>query len=554
MSQSWDVTLIGDTPSTHIRGKPVGDAARLSMVIRLADGRLIRWGDNEDDTAKIPQDLGFTTKVPGGFDQLNTGLLRSRRQREDEQLFSEVAVVGAGGLVAWEGLMSALPRAGLQVQPQAVGYSSLLMNDPSFMENYVDADVTHWGAATPEEEIRLATSGLDTSKFSFAAEFGNLIVRLPPGSALGASVHSSAWYLSPPGCKVGKVRYNGTRTTWPSGWRASRVHLYDNPDGSVAAVDDMTTTLDGSARVATATTPARYARISAASEGNNSTPAVGTEERYTELAVYGNHGLTVQSDGTILGHDLVDDVVRRCAPGLKRKLEYNGFGVPHLRFDSPVTAADAISVINAYYAWEWAVWENQTFEWREPRARTLWIARRDENADGSLEGDQAESVINGVVVYYTDYLSGRQRVVGPPGCANADVTNTLLQDVSPNNPINRAGLGRKWERLDLSYVTTDAGAAQIGAVWLQQRNLATRRGDISISGMAQRADGVVLPAWMVRAGDYVAFSDQPNEPQRRIISTRYQHSTRTVAASVDNSAQKIEAILERLAVLQVSKV
>lgn len=528
------------------------DPTRLSLDVQLPDGRHYRWGDNEADTGRLPADLELTTKVPGGFDQLSTSVLRDRRVREDEQLATSVRALGPGGQVAWEGMLSALPRAGLQLTGQAVGYSALLAFDPSFMEVYADANPAAWGQMPVAEQIRLGQASVDTQAFGWAAQGGQLACVLPV-TALPAQAESSAWYLAPAGCKVAKVRYAGTRTSWPSGWTAAALATHDLDHYDAGASASTGLTLDGTARLVTITTPRRYASIGAWSNGNAVTPAAGSEERYTQLVVYGDHGLQLQDDGSILGHLIVDDIVARCAPLLRRLIDPVTFGVPHMVFAQPGTGADAVQAVNAYYAWEWAVWENRTFRWREPRPIVTWIARRDKNADGSLEGDQIEHVFNGIVVYYTDLLTGRQRVVGPPGCENADVTSSLLEDTSPQNPVNRARLGRKWDRLDLTLITTDAGAARIGQVVLEQKRQATRRGDITITGIAKRTDGLEQPAWMVRAGDYITFSDQPGEPSRRIITTRYQHAARTVAASVDNTPQKAEAIIERLAILQAGK-
>lgn len=550
MSQTFDVTLLG--PAGRGRTGRGSDPTRLSLDVELPDGRHYRWGDNEADTGRLPADLEFTTKVPGGFDQLTTSVLRDRRVREDEQLATRVRAIGPGEQVAWEGMISALPRAGRQLSGQAVGFSALLTFDPSFMQIYADANPAAWGQMPVAEQIRIGQAGNDTQTFGWAGSGGQLACVLP-ATALPAQTEHSAWYIAPAGCKVAKVRYRGARTTWPAGWVAPAVATHDLDHYNAGSSASTALTLDDTVRLATITTPRRYAAIGAWSNGNAVTPAAGTQERYTLLVVYGDHRLQIQDDGSILGHLIVDDIVARCAPSLRRRIDPVTFGVPHMSFAQPMNGADALQAVNAYYAWEWAVWENRTFHWREPQPLVTWIARRDENADGSLEGDQLEHVYNGVVVYYTDLLSGRQRVVGPPGCANADVTSSLLEDTTTTNPVNRAGLGRKWDRLDLSMITTDEGAARIGRVWLEQKRQATRRGDITITGVATRTDGLEQPAWMVRAGDYITFSDQPGEPARRIITTRYQQSTRTVSASVDNTPQKAEAILDRLAVAQVGK-
>jgi hypothetical protein len=122
-------------------------------------------------------------------------------------------------------------------------------------------------------------------------------------------------------------------------------------------------------------------------------------------------------------------------------------------------------------------------------------------------------------------------------------------DTSDTNPVNVAGIPRRWALLEISEITTQAGAIQIGAAWLAEQQLPARRGQLTVTGEIEHPTEGRVPVWRVKAGDYVRIADFPTDVSRRVIETNYDHDTRTLTASLDNSAFKMEAILERMGVM-----
>lgn len=531
---------------------------QLAISVTSADGRVTRWGPDEPDGRNVPDDLQFSTSVPGGFRDLSCSLPRRiDRSYPDEALFDDVRVYTAGGgQTAWEGRMAQLPRqhgASSSVTPGAVGWAAHLRDDPSFREIYRDLDLGRWEAAGVQRRRNLAgvLTFVDHGKPRPDSSSLAFVQTLGPAANGPAGPLADAWYDAK-GIQIGSVYY-----AWRRGVGLDNTNV--NYTWQVVLSDDDA-----------ATTSNLSGNLRAAGPGSGTLSASGVAKRYaivdffyntttglanafdlewTTLAVYGNHGLTkrgTEPAGGFYVSDLVDNVVARAAPLLTRNgIEQNTTLVPHCVFLDPVTAEDAVSTLNAYTVWEWGVWENRDFFFRPPDLeRTLWRARLDQGAQIQLEGDAGEQVINGVIVSYQDAV-GKRRTVGPVG-SNADDETDTLTDTDPANPVSSHGIPRRWNKLDVSVPTTLEGATIIGQVYLAQTLQATRRGSITLTGTAIHPTKGERPVWEIRAGDSVIVEDRVGDVARRIIQTEYRHADRSIVLSCDNTSPKLDAIIERL--------
>jgi hypothetical protein len=68
-------------------------------------------------------------------------------------------------------------------------------------------------------------------------------------------------------------------------------------------------------------------------------------------------------------------------------------------------------------------------------------------------------------------------------------------------------------------------------VWLQERSLASRRGQVTLTGTSRHPTEGSVPVWRVRAGDWISIADHPASDPRKIIETSYNHGTRTVTCT-----------------------
>lgn len=534
-------------------------ALRLSVRAQTPGGKEFRWAPDEVNAANVPNGLNFSTTIPGGFEQASLSLARKAETRyEDLTEFTNIRVEGAGGVLAWEGRLEGAPRssgADKSVSPQIVGWQAALEDDQTAVMPYVDRDLGNWQDQTAQRRVNLYASGAGVlynvmSGYSVESDSTSPTLRLNLDSRASVGAISEAWYDSK--ASLGSVYFTWTGRNLLSG----DIGRVDGASNTVATtVTAGTDVVTGTSGTGTATETSvsgyRYAIALLARAAVAITTDADRDLRLSNVAVYGNHGLTKRGTEPAAGFyasDVIGHAVRTWAPGLSLSVDQTGFVIPHIAFLDYTTAAEIVREANRFHLNDWAVWDDKTFHYYEPGARgRTWRARVGE-CNLQEAGPQVDKMWNGVLVSYPD-VDGTTRTVGPTGSV-ADATSASLTDSDPTNPVNVAGL-RRWVKLDSSTVTTQAGAIEIGRRFLLQSAQINNSGQADLVGTVEDDHGVSRPAWQVRAGDYISFIDAADTSPRRIVRTSYDADSATCSVDLDAPPEGLDALLERLSVVLV---
>lgn len=541
------------------------DPFRLTVTVTHADGSVTRWAEDELDPENQPSGLNFTTQNPGGFGTFTLTLPRGLEPGPDEALLDSVTITGPGNRVAYEGRIHRLPRDQgdtRTVTVTGVGWSSHLSDHRAFREIYVDRRREPWEQPTYARQINLHGGGFNP--------FGSTVDVLQDGTypAVRTGFNAGAWsvtelpvaeaWYDARGIPIGSVYYEAhtgpnidtTTANWVYGLvlATDDVQTLSDSTGSIrsSGVSDYSGTLTATDNDRTFASPRVYY-----SAAKTSTDTIPYDVFWRTLCVFGNHGLTqhaAQTDTGFYASQIIQDVIQRCAPKLNvGTLEDSGYIIPQLTFLEPTSPEQVILEVNKTQLYDWFVWEDREFTIVNPDPNRLtWQARLADGASPSLEGDDVVQLASSAYVYFTD-VDGKDRIYGPTGAEFCDYTSDLLlgdgYDPYTDHGINAPITFR------LSTPATPAQALQIGRIWLAEQNAPTRSGQIKISGLVEHPTEGRVPSWRVRAGDYVQIMDRVGDVPRKIVSTSYDHPSRTVTCTMQSGPLfRIEGLLARFGV------
>jgi hypothetical protein len=545
---------------------------RLAISLLEKDGETVdaRWGPDESDVANVPKGLQFSTADPGLFKDASLSLARRiDADWPDLVQLRPLRIHGVGRRIAWEGRLHEIPSHHAEdfaISPTAVGHAAALDDDPTFREIYIGRDLQEWTDIAAQRRLNYGTT-FSYAGFSVApdSQEGRPSLAMEVDGHWEGQIPSAGAMLDAgAGCAIAALDYDFALSTSDANFTLELNSSPNDASSGLEGVDLATGATTGSGTYAPAVARRvvaafwRYALVNAGADGAQWKAYL----RY--LAWIGNHTVPIRGERPnrgVYASDVIADIVARCAPGLTfttgqgGSIEPSEYAIPHLTFREPMKGSDAILGVNAYHQRTWGVEDHKRFFWRSTeKPRKRWRIRRSKGHGIDLLGPQSESAINGLVVKFTD-PAGVTRVVAPPGCSTADVTSELLADTSPTNPVNAAGITRKWGELQLGFVTDYNGAIQVGyAYFIDTLRFAASRGAVVVTGCVEDDEtGILYPAWYMRAGDSAIVTDGDGI-ERRIIETTYDHDSRQLTANLDSTPHKVDALMERMGLALVGYV
>ena len=552
------------------------DPRQLSVNITSSSGRVFRWGPDESDPTNVPGGLTITTQMPGGFGTMDCNLnRRPDLSYADLDRFAPCTVTGPGNLVAFDGYLSSRPlqrTTSYLFTPEAIGWSGHLKDDASFSMVYIDRQLSKWTSPTTGRTLSLLNNNINPNAISMsvlASPPGIPAIQFEtPGPINAGTQHwrVEAWYDAGASNVIANFRatsFAGISMATNDGNSSFQLGMATDSTSGGTEFSYANAT-SGQPMNAGFGTPARYPYFYWQYNATGGTTGQEYGFLYENVAVVGNHGLTIRAgpsgtlpgaDDGFWGSDLVADIVKRAAPKLNYttgpggSIVQNTFVVPNLAFNTPVDADTAITNVNQYFLNDYGVYENKTFFWRPSGTGRTWHVRVGDGVQLTDQGPQIETAFNGVVVQYTD-PAGRTRYVGPPpntwdkDPVTSATNSTLLQDLSASNPCNL--YGRKRWALTQMGTTTWQGAVNVGAIFLQTSLSRPSTGSATVTGFAKDSTGREWPVWMMRAGDTLIFDDTADQTPHYVLSTSYNHDTLQNTLTLDAPPNALDWLLKRL--------
>lgn len=527
-----------------------------TIYVTSTTGEEFRLAADEPNAVWVPFGVWWESQVPGGWKSGGWNLRRRIDADIELRLLDEVVILDPDGEPVYEGRIVKLPRQhgeDFLLGVECIGWAAHLLDDKQVPYFYVDRMAGSWGAPPLARRVQYGSFPWEVD-YRASVDGGYIGFEGPTDKqALQFSVAELA-YQAPPGARIGGIGYKGTEANTTNVEAAT---LYTDDDPAYPSPASNSLTLDDTVRQAVVAAPVRYATLRAMASATH-TPPAALNRRLSQIAVYGDHGLTGvdiagDQDGFYIDDMLAHALALACpklnfTTGDGGSIERPSVVVPHAADNTLGPVERIVLDLNKSVLYDWLVYKNRTFHFRATDPdRLTWEARLDRGIHLSLEGDDAEHAYNSAIVQYEVPGEGT-RWAGPLG-SGLDVESELLGITDPENTVNAHGYPARQIEITVQFgVALDDYAVAIGAAYLLQAALPARSGTIDLVGEVEHPTMGMRPVREMLAGEYVLLSDHPADVPRRMIHVRVSEDERKASVTVGNDMNTVDAILEQVGV------
>lgn len=524
--------------------------------ITVPSGEVLRFGP--DERFDIPTGVSWDTEMPGGFGPGQmTVPLPENLTKDDQLLYADVRVYGPGNRTLAEGYVTGVPRSqrGLATV-QWAGHSTVLSRIQNFRAIIVDRDYGNWNGPSRARRVQLDGTARDAADPSVEWDGAQPALKLSVSGPVARGIEAGAWYNAGT-ARIESVYYAiSGNSAWAGAGLAATLGGTDDDLGANGDISPGLA-LDGAHRYWSPDRPRKW--ITARAVRTAAGLVAQEYDSHWRLAAYGNHGIPLRGadpKGVYAG-DVINYIISQSPlhGTLGDSIEETTWVIPHLAWHEDVSLQQAIEDVTAFGGSQlqrndWGAYEGKEFFWRTPGTYgKTWHVRREQLADPSGDGPDADRRIAGVKVNYQD-AAGETRSAGPPG-SNSDYETPDLLDADPDNPAHR--IPGMWLTVDGGTLPADPAtgipqaAINIGTVVLNDRNRLFWRGTMSTSGTVEDEHGNPYPVAMIRAGDRIVVDDDPDPTEIPVNSTSYTDDGESISLNLGARPDGEETMLAQLA-------
>lgn len=538
---------------------------KVALKVVTPSGQKARWAEDEPKAVNVLSEIESTTEMPGGYKDLQGVLGRDPTlDWADLIAYGDATLYIPGCAPIWQGFLDKTPDISgdqMSITPAFLGYQAILEDNQAAQIGFINADLSEWEDPSIERRKRLLENNIQL--------VANVVLGLstldPTGTAPGVFIDFSnveapaaTWSQAGEsdfyggGIDIGEVRFDYRQIT---PYAAEEIWESDMVLGTTDSFitnqigEDYNRSTHLEQRLIANGPGWKWARCRDLRAPSGAAISMTDITAWQNIRVLGRTFLEPKGTWPNIGFSakqMLEYLIPRLASPLTVDTNYlddDGYVIPHAWYGERGAVADIVKDIVKYALYDWFVYHDKRFEYREPGTYGKYWKASVAPSQLNETGQDSQRLWRSIVVRYQD-PSGRTLFAGPPG-SGCETESELLEVSDPDHPAVLAHRTRQ-DILDLSGIGSPTIAIGAGKIFLEEAALINRSGSATLAGYVMDQFGIFWPAACVKSGDYISFVDSSDKGYRKIINTSYKHTEKSVEIDLDAPASGLEALLERL--------